>query len=95
MRRRRDRTHDLVRRVRLPAGVDDVEAVYVDGVAAPGHEMRDGVLTLSEPVALARPMSLGGNLLTALCLGVYPSGRTVDLVVRRGGRRETLRVVPV
>ena len=79
--------------IALPDDVEAVDGVYVDGVPqveGADFEVEGAMLRLRQPVALPDRVTALGHVLVALCAGVYPLGRSIDVVVQRGGGRETI-----
>jgi hypothetical protein len=79
--------------ITLPRDVDAVDGVYVDGVPqieGLDYEIEGATVRLRRPVTLPDRVTGLGHVLVALCAGVYPQGRSIDVVVQRAGRRETI-----
>lgn len=80
----------------LPPGAR-VVGVYVNGVQqAPGRDyvVDEHAIVLRRPLTPFRPVGAVGNVLTALCATVLPSGDEVDVVVDTPTGRRVLDLSP-
>jgi hypothetical protein len=92
-----EETHDL-RDFLFPAGVDEVVAVFVNGVekqAGGDYVVLSDRVRFDPPLRRREKISRIGGLLMSVGIGVYPKGDIVDLHVRRRGGMEVVRARPV
>lgn len=84
-----DRIHDFL----VPAGVDRVEAVFVNGVRqveGRDYHVCEGRVSFARPLDRVRRLSLVQKLLIAFCANVNEEGDDVDAIVVTGTQRRSV-----
>lgn len=85
------------RRFEVPAGVDRVEAIYVNGVRqveGVDYRVDEQRIVLARPLDPAPPLGVVQKLLIAFCASVAPEGDEVDAIVVSGPDRRSVTLRP-